>query len=120
MKTKVIYGKGKEWSAVSHEVEDNFRSWLAASGMDKAECARRLDAEDFSISFVSDYGRMEVHLEDGSGEIGLPLIWHTDSPATLPAYMLDAALMLACMRGLCGNRESKEKIREAVREIIPA
>lgn len=107
---KVLSDKGKEWSKVSVEIENNFNAWLTNSEVKKEEILKRVDKDSFKLVYSNEKDCVRICLSDDIGTIGLPFIWIKNGEILFVHFKTDAALLLLYISSLCGNEKSKKEI----------
>lgn len=115
MKQKIIMGKGKAYSRVSMEVENNLKNWLAATPVEEKDFLDAVEEESFSLSMHSDNEKAQIILYNDRGYIIAPLVWVKGNGVTYKEFQMDAGLLLFTVVGKCKKEESKRKIREFIR-----
>ena len=118
MKHKIMMGKGKEYSRIAREAELNYKNWLLASEINEESFLKHVDGENFYLTFWEDEEEAIIILHHAAGEIAQPLIWQKESGIDLKTYKMDASLLLAYVRDKCINNNSKQKIKEFIRNEL--
>lgn len=117
---KVLFGKGKEYSAIANEAEQNLINWLNSSELSEEKFLEMVDRDDLHLTFWTDNKTAITMLHHSGGEIAQPLIWQKETGILLKNYRIDAALMLFLVSEKAGNPRSKEKIRTFIKtELCP-
>lgn len=115
MKQKIMMGKGKAYSRVSREVENNLKNWLAATPVEEKDFLDAMEEESFSLSMHSDSEKAQIILYNDRGYIVAPLVWVKGNGVTYKEFQMDAGLLLFTVVGKCKKEESKRKIKEFIR-----
>lgn len=115
---KFFSDKGKEYSKVAKEVEQNFRNWLDASMMGEADFLNYCNSRYFRLSYDFDGTEAVISLENGGGEFALPLIWDKKSGIALNDFKSDASLLLLYVANKCSNEISVKTIKSFVKKNL--
>lgn len=95
-KKKVMFGKGKEYSEVSREVENTFQSWLSFSGVDEDEFDRRMKAEPYRVEeSINGDGDIEINIFAGDRQVIVPLIFQPNGGGNIDDFIVNALLVLS-------------------------
>lgn len=114
----VLSGKGNSYSEVARETEQNFSSWLVASGITEKQLMERVESNDFRLTFWADANEAIAILHHATGEIAMPLLWRKESGIDFAGYKTDLTLLLLYISEKCANAESKKKIRDFLKEEL--
>ena len=115
-KPKIMVGKGKEYSEVAIQYEEDLKLWLDASGITEEDLRERLDGETFDIwVFFSDEG-LNIVMVDEDGDIGLPFILN-GADSSMGSRM-DASLLLLHISKKTTNKSTENKIRAIAKQLI--
>lgn len=91
-----MFGKGKEYSEVSREVENTFQSWLSFSGVDEAEFDRRMKAKPYRVEeSINGDGDIEINIFAGDRQVIVPLIFQPNGGGNIDDFIVNALLVLS-------------------------
>lgn len=95
-KRKVMCGKGKEYSEVSREVENTFKSWLSFAGIDEAEFDRRMKSKPYKVEeSINKDGDIEINIYAGNERVIVPLIFQPSGGGNLDDFIVNALLVFS-------------------------
>jgi len=106
----VFFGKGKEYSTVAREAEQNYYNWLSSSGINEAYFLQLIDREDFYLSCSRNSDNAAVYFCNSEGDFVMPLVWNKENGIKFSSYEIDVKLLLLLVSSKCNNTISKEKI----------
>lgn len=94
----VVYGKGKEYSEVSREVEQTFLNWLAFDGISVEGFDRRMQMRPHRVEErVNEAGDVEINVYAGFSKVITPLVFPASAGASVEAlddFLVDAIFLL--------------------------
>ena len=115
---KIIMGKGKDFSKVAREAEQNFNNWLQASNLSEKDLLKLIEQEAFYLTFWAD-GSVAITILHGCNcEIGMPFVWQKENNISFEAYKTDVGLLLMLIESKCNSEVSKKKIKDFVKENL--
>ena len=111
----IIQGKGKEFSRISVEIEQQFKLWLNLSKLNEGDLSSILDKNDFQIELIKDIGYECVVLKRRNLIIGEPFIWDINTGVQYERYWVELGLILYHFCSKTKNRESIIKIQQLIK-----
>lgn len=119
---KIMYGKGKEYSDVSHETTQTFRNWLAFSGMTEEEFDRRMKRGPYRIEErVNEDGDIEINLYAGFVKVIEPLILPASDGTSvdqLDDFLVDAVFLLTYIASRYEDKSFEKAVKEFMERMI--
>lgn len=118
-KRKVLHGKGKEYSEVSHEIEQTFRNWLAYAGIDEAEFDRRMSCKPHKVEErINEDGDIEVNIYAGFVKVIPPLIFQLNGGGSLDDFLVNALLLFAHIAARYEDKSFEKAVGEFADRMI--
>lgn len=119
---KVLYGKGKEYSAVASEVEQTFRDWLAYAGLDEVEFDRRMACKPHRIEDrINENGDIEINIYAGFAKVIAPLVFELTPAGTLDQldnFLVDVLLLLSYVASRYQDKSFEKVVKEFADRMV--
>ena len=95
-KKKIVFGKGKEYSEVSREVENTFKSWLSFAGIseDEFDCRMKETPHRVEESINGD-GDIEINIFAGNKQVIVPLIFQPSGGGSIDDFIVNALFLFS-------------------------
>lgn len=95
-KKKVMFGKGKEYSEVSREVENTFQSWLSFAGVSEAEFDRRMKVMPHRVEeSINGDGDIEINIFAGDKQVIAPLVFQLNAGGNIDDFIVNALFLFS-------------------------
>lgn len=114
----LLQSKGRKYSKVANEIEQNYKNWLDASLRSETYFLNHCNSNKFELLFSFDGSSASISLEDGDWEFVMPLIWEKKSGIDFENFKTDAALLLMYVANKCSNKDSVQKIESFVKSYL--
>ena len=116
--TKILSGKGNEWSEAAVSIMDTFAEWLSFSDISQKELVKRIEHPSFRVDFIDTKQKSVLSLCDKDGMIGEPFCWEEDSGIQKDYFLTDAGFLLLYICSICTNENSQKKLNDFVCQFV--
>lgn len=111
---EIMYGKGKEYSEVSRELESAFHAWLSYAGMDEAEFDLRMSVKPHKVEeCVNENGEIEINIYAGFKKAIAPLLFRPSGGGAdeLDNFLVNALLLLYFVASRYEDKSFEREVR---------
>lgn len=116
---KIMYGKGKEYSEISREIESTFISWLSFAGIDETEFDRRMKRKSYKIEeSINENGDVEINIYAENEKVIVPLIFQPSSGGNIDNFYVDALLVLSHIASRYEDKSFEKVVNDFANKII--
>lgn len=107
----ILGGKGKEYSAVSRELEQTFFAWLAFADVEECEFSQRINALQLNIEkFENHAGEVEINIMAGHERVIAPLVHIPSDEENYDRFIVNALLLLQYVASRYDNKALRQAI----------
>lgn len=113
----ILSGKGKEWSEVSNEINNELYNWLSFSKLSMDELNQYMQSKDFTFEIVEvENGNRGIIFIADNNIVGTPVMYEKRSGYNAKDFLVDAMLLFLHIGSLFSSDEYNTAFQEFFKE----